>query len=73
MIKDGDEPEHDVRCIAVLNKIAEALNCCVSDLAVSGPDNLSQTAELLILWMSFDNDQDREKLLSAAQHIAAKN
>jgi hypothetical protein len=55
---------------SLLERIAEALDCSIADLAGPTPNDLSQTVELLRLWMTIDSGQDRLKVLACIRNIA---
>ena len=54
----------------VLERIAETLDCSVSDFSEPTSSNLNQTAELLCMWLMIGNEQDRLKVLAIVRSIA---
>jgi len=48
----------------LLQRIAAALDCPVTNFYQSHPCEASQTAEMLRLWMLIEHEQDRLKVLS---------
>jgi hypothetical protein len=53
----------------VLERIAETLDCSVSDFSEPTSNNLNQTAELLCMWLMIKNEQDRLKVLACMRSI----
>ena len=58
---------------AMIARIAEALGCSEEIFQDGDSNDLLRTLELIELWMSIRNGQDRAKMLSYARTIASQN
>ncbi|MCJ2083352.1 hypothetical protein [Methylobacterium sp. J-090] len=54
----------------IMSRIAAALGCSTDKFLEETMDDLDQTSELLRLWLSIGNIQDRAKVLTYARTIA---
>ncbi|TXM73218.1 hypothetical protein FV218_11670 [Methylobacterium sp. WL69] len=60
------------RCREIISRIAAELGCSTEFFLEESLNELDQTSELLKLWLSIDNIQDRAKVLTYARTIAAQ-
>lgn len=58
------------RAASLLIRIATALDCPVEAFSKSASDEISQTAELMPLWLTIEHEQDRMKVLSIVRSVA---
>ena len=55
---------------SALKRIAKALNCPVEAFSEPSSDSVAQTNELLRLWLTIEQEQDRAKALCFLRSIA---
>lgn len=61
--------DHGGEQSVLLKKIADTLDCSVSDFVGPGSSDLSQTVELMHMWMTLEHEQDRLKVLALIRNI----
>jgi hypothetical protein len=62
------------RCLArsayLLSRIAAALDCSIEAFLEPLPDEITQTVELMPLWLTIEHERDRMKVLSIVRSVA---
>lgn len=56
----------------IIERIASTLGCTIESILSKNNPDLEQTSDLLSLWISIENVQDRAKVLTYARIIAAQ-
>lgn len=69
-MKNGTITTNDNDFNSLIMRIAIALNCSVEDIYNKSLEDIDQNCELIELWNSIINAQDRKKILSYMRTIA---
>lgn len=73
MLEKGGAPQISKVSSMLLAKISQVLDRPVSDFFETEPRDLGHTTELLRLWLTINDEQDRMKVLSFIRSIEGRN